>query len=105
MNTRSAFPKGSHKSQYVTLIFGLQKARISISEISGVFKSFFGIPKQILSDSKGRGILKLCYSCNFKATDPSEGQCINGASAGEWGLKLPVYLRFIFAQSLTLRIK
>ena len=93
MNTGSAFPKGSHKSQYVTLIFGLQKTRIALRKfkgiLKGVFKVILGAPRQFLSDSKGSGMLKRWYSCNFKATDPSEGQCINGASAGEWGSKLP----------------
>ncbi len=109
MITRSVFPKGSHKSQYVTFIFGLKNTRIALRKfkgiLKGVFKVFLGAIRQVLSDSKGRGMLKRWYSCNFKATAPSAGQCINGALAGKWGSKLPVNLRFIFAQSLTLRIK
>ena len=92
MNTGSEVVKGSHKSQYVTLIFRLHKTRIALRKFKGIlkdnFKVFLGAPRQFLSDCKGRGILKRWYSCNFKATDLSAGQCINGALAGEWGSKL-----------------
>ena len=52
MNTGSVFQKGSHKSQYVTFIFGLQKSRISKRKIKGIFKAFLGAPRQFLSDSQ-----------------------------------------------------
>jgi len=92
MNTRSVFSKGSHKSQYVTFILGLKKTRIALRKFKGIlkdiFKVFLGAPRQFLSDCKGTIILKRWYSYNFKATDPSTGQCINGALAGEWSSKL-----------------
>ena len=90
-------PKNRNKRSHNT---GIQMVQVFINSRSELVKGSHKRPYVTLSHLPVGGILR---SSKSKARRHSAGQHVNGALAGEKGSKLPLHLRFIFAQSLTLR--
>ena len=91
MKSRSELVKGSHKRPYVTLPRCLLTTRIALNNLQVIAMTFQGVSDRLLTISKQsqRGLIrKQRPMLNFKATDTSAGQCVNGHLAGKLGSKL-----------------
>ena len=101
--------KSGKKAKWVLLLKNLNKRSHNTGDL--LLQVFMNSRPEVAKGSHKRpymtvlacvtgGVLRMS---KFKARRHSAGQHVNGALAGEKGSKLPLHLRFIFTQSLTLR--